>query len=1053
MKKILCVATAMLCGWLLNAHGANRYWVSASASTWNLAANWSGTSNGVGGVGVPGTGDSVYFTPSANGNCQIDLNPVTIGLLSVNGYTGHLDGATLNPDVTVTGNVTFASGNSGTNSLGRGTWTIGGSFDYSAMGSGTGRAMIPGVSTVVMTGTNVSLKAVYTMTLCNLMIASNAVVTNNGTSTSYLMVTNNMDVYGTIISLANATRIQPNRLRVHSSGRVTGSGLIYLKNSYGIQLLEPGSVVDLDTIQFVSDNTTPGYIVPGHYQATNLLFWGETYVKTWKMTNGVYDIDGSIQLLQTNEAGAVTLDCTAAVVRVGGNLTNIRNAGVVTNKSRFVGAVTLTGTKDRVVDLNTMPQQPALTMAMSAGTVTLMSGVSNASLTVTGGCLNVNGKPIRTTGNLTIGGNAQVTGSGLNGSAVTVGGNLDVSGGGGAPLDLHATAPWTLSVTGSGAASNVNVSYSDASGGSTIRAVNSTDGGNNTNWQFVSGGTTLPVVTNLGVTVWRLTADLQAQVTDTGGDTPSAWFRYWIDGQSTTTTVAKGLQGATFSTTLSGLSVGSNYSYVVVVSNSAGGASSAVKTFTPSDISGGQSTNIYWVSSAASAWSNAANWATSSNGVGGVGLPGTRDNVYFTASENGNCRIDINPLTIGSVSVNGYTGHLDAATYNPDVTVTGNVTFASGVNGTNSLGNGTWTIGGSFDYSGMGASNRKLNPNSSTVVMTGMNVGIKANYYQSLWNLSIASNAVVTNNGESSSTYINVSSNLDIYGSLSLGYANPLHIHVFATGRLTGAGGVGLSGSIQFAPGGVIDLNSIELLRPIGGNTLPPGHYQMTNLVVWGETYTTTWYLTNGVYNIDGNIQFYQNNEAGAATLDCTASSINVGGSLSNGMNAAVVTNKSRFLGGITLTGVKDRYVNLNTMPQQPALTMAMSAGTVTLLSGVSNAAVTVTGGCLNVNGKPIRTSGNLTIGGDAQVVGSGLNGSVITVGGNLSLAGKPDSLLDLQATATWMLSVVGSGTAGNVNVSYSDASGGSTIMAFYSRDSGHNVNWLFQMGSVFTIR
>ena len=80
MKKILCVATAILCGWIMNSHGANRYWVSASASTWYLSANWSATSNGVGGVGVPVTGDSVYFTASANGNCQIDLNPVFPGM-------------------------------------------------------------------------------------------------------------------------------------------------------------------------------------------------------------------------------------------------------------------------------------------------------------------------------------------------------------------------------------------------------------------------------------------------------------------------------------------------------------------------------------------------------------------------------------------------------------------------------------------------------------------------------------------------------------------------------------------------------------------------------------------------------------------------------------------------------------------------------------------------------------------------------------------------------------------------------------------------------------
>ena len=90
-----------------------------------------------------------------------------------------------------------------------------------------------------------------------------------------------------------------------------------------------------------------------------------------------------------------------------------------------------------------------------------------------------------------------------------------------------------------------------------------------------------PAITNLGAHAGRGAAILQAAVTATQGETPWTWFRYWNTGQATTTTVAMGLQSGAFSYTLTGLNTASNYSYLAVVSNSSGVATTEVKTFTP----------------------------------------------------------------------------------------------------------------------------------------------------------------------------------------------------------------------------------------------------------------------------------------------------------------------------------------------------------------------------------------------------------------------------------------------------------------------------------------
>ena len=108
MKQLITILTVILTTFS-TVFSANFYWVASSSSNWNNAANWSTTSGGAGGAGVPGNADFVYFNSNGLGNCVVDIN-VTIEGVSINGYTSTID---LNGNSFVingASNCTFASG-------------------------------------------------------------------------------------------------------------------------------------------------------------------------------------------------------------------------------------------------------------------------------------------------------------------------------------------------------------------------------------------------------------------------------------------------------------------------------------------------------------------------------------------------------------------------------------------------------------------------------------------------------------------------------------------------------------------------------------------------------------------------------------------------------------------------------------------------------------------------------------------------------------------------------------------------------------------------------
>lgn len=96
--------------------------------TWDASdtTHWAATSNGAGGQSVPGTGDTATFDGSSGGGTVTVDTTVTIQSLTMGAFTGTLDFATNNNNVTLSATTGFSATGTGARTLnmGDGTWTL-----------------------------------------------------------------------------------------------------------------------------------------------------------------------------------------------------------------------------------------------------------------------------------------------------------------------------------------------------------------------------------------------------------------------------------------------------------------------------------------------------------------------------------------------------------------------------------------------------------------------------------------------------------------------------------------------------------------------------------------------------------------------------------------------------------------------------------------------------------------------------------------------------------------------------------------------------------------
>ena len=183
--------TILLSGFLFFpaiSYGADRYWVGAgtgATANWNTTASWSTTSGGASGASVPGVSDAAIFDGggSKTGGVVIDAAVNVISITATTGYTGigtndgHINNATNNQTITVSGNVTLDNKQV---SMGTATWTVSGNWDHQDV-----TTFNYNLSTLVLNGTSKTI---------------------NGGGTAASTRLNNLTISGTISTVTTGFR-------------------------------------------------------------------------------------------------------------------------------------------------------------------------------------------------------------------------------------------------------------------------------------------------------------------------------------------------------------------------------------------------------------------------------------------------------------------------------------------------------------------------------------------------------------------------------------------------------------------------------------------------------------------------------------------------------------------------------------------------------------------------------------------------------------------------------------------------------------------------------
>lgn len=196
------------------------YWVG-STSSWNTAGNWSDSSGGAGGAGVPGANDTAIFDDQDGTDCTIDTIVSVAGITNTN-YSGHLDADSQN--IAISGDLIYQSG---TLSLGSDGWSVGGNVDF------TGATINADDSTFVMSGNNKTL-TLDNATLNNLMIS-------NSTSSDYeVVISDNLTLDGNLTVYAGGSGDATIDFDTNDGDVTVGGNVDFTGNGAGNEIISMG---------------------------------------------------------------------------------------------------------------------------------------------------------------------------------------------------------------------------------------------------------------------------------------------------------------------------------------------------------------------------------------------------------------------------------------------------------------------------------------------------------------------------------------------------------------------------------------------------------------------------------------------------------------------------------------------------------------------------------------------------------------------------------------------------------------------------------------------
>lgn len=474
---------------------ANRYWVGADSS-WNTAGNWSTSSGGPGGAGVPTSADDAIFDSGDVTSCTCDVAINVASLTVSSGYSGTLDLADSSYAHAVSGNVTIST-SSGTVDLGNCTITVGGNWDHSSMGG----TLTGATSTLVMNGTGKTLTGNISKRLSNITIS--------GTITTAASSGNKIGVNGsrtiTISGGASLTTVDYGGFAFSSSGIVSNSGTFDTSGTtYNIVEAYPLTIsANTGTWGVPILSYRGGSLAAGTYNAS--VTFDHNFGNNTININGNVTIGGSLTILG-NAAYTLGFDTNDY------NLTLQGDVQITITTSTFswvkgTGTITFSGSTNQDVDFNGESVEDFV-INKSAGTVTLAGDVQTDSLTISDGGLDIDSFALDVSGNFTMSAGTSVADT-TTGGTISIGGNLDING---SAVNGCVWSDADIDVlSGTGDAQWCTVSNSTNSSGTAIDATNNcTDGGGNTGWTFSAAAFSVSIgsteITNMYIGSTPITA-------------------------------------------------------------------------------------------------------------------------------------------------------------------------------------------------------------------------------------------------------------------------------------------------------------------------------------------------------------------------------------------------------------------------------------------------------------------------------------------------------------------------------------------------------------------
>ncbi|MCK4946098.1 MAG: hypothetical protein KAS59_07535, partial [Alphaproteobacteria bacterium] len=454
------------------ATGVTTNLLSSLSSYYNLTLNSSGSSY---------TSDGAITAANnltlTNGTLNTSTNNLTAtGNLLVNG--GTLNASNASCDLDIGGNVTVSSGTlSAPAALDDTSFTAGGSWEISGTGIFThnsGRVLLDASST----GKTITTSSSGTDDLYDVKFNNSS---GSWTLQDELTVSN--DFYLTLGTLdMNDNNLTITGDYTQSSGTFTsGSGTLRVDTNF----TKSGGTFNEDTGTITFGGITDGTIDVDSTETFNNV-----------SVNKTTDVSDTLTITSGDTIVATgTLNLTDGEVDTG----TIEAQGDVTVGASFNqgnAPMTFSGTNDQTITLTsdnlptgTLTVNKSSNTATTSGTLTLTGALTIQEGTFSlGGDTNFNGGVTvenggtlsSTTGGITI------TIDDADTVTVNAGGNFTLQGASGNLIVLQSdtTEAWNLVMNGLYDMDYINVSYSDASGGRTMYAATSTDGGNNTNWVF-----------------------------------------------------------------------------------------------------------------------------------------------------------------------------------------------------------------------------------------------------------------------------------------------------------------------------------------------------------------------------------------------------------------------------------------------------------------------------------------------------------------------------------------------------------------------------------------